>query len=76
MFSEPDAQHHQPHFHTKYQESHATFAIETLAILVGGLPAPQRRLVEAWATIHQDELMVNWALLISGRPPFKIEPLV
>ena len=76
FFNEADVQHHQPHFHAKYGEWRASFAIGTLAVLAGGLPPPQRRLVEAWATIHQAELMTNWELLNSGQPSFKIEPLV
>jgi len=33
------------------------------------------RLVEAWIEIHQDELMADWQLAVSGQQPFKIEPL-
>ncbi len=76
MFSERDIQHHRPHFHAKYQQWSAVFAIDTLAALAGELPAPQRRLVEAWATIHQHELVTNWELLKSGQPSFKIDPLM
>jgi len=39
------------------------------------LPLRQRRLVEAWAEIHQKELPADWEQLQAGRPPFKIEPL-
>lgn len=35
----------------------------------------QRRLVEAWAEIHRDESAHDWALLQSGQPLVKIEPL-
>ena len=76
MFSERDIQHHRPHFHAKYQRWSAVFAIDTLAVLAGELPAPQRRLVEASATIHQHELVTNWELLKSGQPSFKIDPLM
>ncbi len=31
--------------------------------------------VIAWIELHQDELMVNWALAIQGQPIFQIEPL-
>ena len=75
MFSERGIQHHRPHFHADYQEWSAVFAIDTLTVIAGELPAAQRRLVEAWATIHQTELMTNWELLHSGEPAFKIEPL-
>ena len=35
----------------------------------------KRKLVEAWIEIHQDELMADWELAISGEEIFKIEPL-
>ena len=60
MFPERDIQHHRPHFHARYQEWSATFAIDSVGVLAGELPTPQRRLVEAWAIIHQGELMTNW----------------
>ncbi len=76
MFNEGRSRHHLPHFHAEYQEWSATIAIETLTALAGQLPAPQRRLVEAWATIHRAELLTNWELLKSGQASFKINPLV
>jgi hypothetical protein len=33
------------------------------------------KLLSAWIEIHQDELMANWELAISGQQPYKIEPL-
>jgi hypothetical protein len=39
------------------------------------LPSRQQRLVEAWAEIHQTELLDDWQRLQAGRPPIKIEPL-
>lgn len=75
MYSERGARHRQPHFHAYFGEWTATIAIDSLANLGGALPAPQRRLVDAWAEIHRAELLENWTLLNSGRPGFKIEPL-
>jgi len=68
-------QHNRPHFHAYYQGQAAVFATDTLECLGGGLPISRRRLVEAWAEIHRDELHQDWALLQSGQPPVKIEPL-
>ena len=76
MFSEPAAPHHRPHFHAYYQDAAAVFAIDSLELLGGALPTPQRRLVEAWAEIHREELLADWALLQSGQAPVKIEPLI
>jgi hypothetical protein len=44
-------------------------------MIEGGIPAKQKRLVEAWAEIHQLELMNDWDLLQQGHSPNKIEPL-
>jgi hypothetical protein len=60
---------------TIYQDAVAIYAIETVELISGALPSRQRRLVEAWAELHREELMANWELLQRGRPPRKIEPL-
>jgi Domain of unknown function (DUF4160) len=75
MFPEVGAPHHRPHFHAAYQEFNAVFALDPVECVGGSLPRTQQRLVEAWAEIHHDELLHDWALLHSGRPPLKIEPL-
>lgn len=75
MFSEPASRHNRPHFHAYYQDQAAVFAIDEVELLAGSLPVRQRRLVEAWAEIHVDELVDDWQRLQSGRPPVKIDPL-
>jgi len=75
MFAEPSAPHHRPHFHAYYHEMAAVFAIDSIEVLGGDLPQRQLRLVEAWAEIHQTELLEDWRRLQNGQPPFKIAPL-
>ena len=75
MFAEPTAQHHRPHLHAYYQDAAAVFAVDSIEVIGGELPQRQRRLVEAWAEIHQAELLADWQRLQTGRPPFKIDPL-
>jgi hypothetical protein len=75
MFAEPSERHHTPHFHAYYQEHSAVFSISPVEIISGALPQRQQRLVEAWAEIHQDELLADWRLLEEGRRPAPIEPL-
>ena len=75
MFGELGGHHHLPHFHAQYQEYEAVFGILPLELLVGSLPQRQMRLVEAWAELHQEELLRDWDMLISGCPPKSIEPL-
>ncbi len=67
--------HHAAHFHAYYQDMVAVFSIETLDVLAGSLPLRQRRLVEAWAEIHREELVVNWQRLQSGSIRVPIKPL-
>ena len=75
MFAEPAGPHHRPHFHAYYQDDVGIFAIDPMELMAGSLPQRQRRFVEAWAEIHQAELLTAWAHLQTGRPPGKIEPL-
>ena len=75
MYAEPRAPHHRPHLHAYYQEDVGVYAIDTIELIAGRLPQRQQRLVEAWAELHQEELLVDWERLQSGQVPFKIDPL-
>ncbi len=75
MFAEGGGVHHRPHFHAFYQGRSGIVAIDTIEVLGGDLPQAQVRLVEAWAQIHHQELLVDWDRLQAGQPPFHIEPL-
>jgi hypothetical protein len=75
MFAEPVGPHHRPHFHAYYQDEVGIFAVDLIELMAGSLPPRQRRFVEAWAEIHQAELLAAWEQLQAGRPPSKIEPL-
>lgn len=68
-------QHNIPHIHVKYQEHEAVFSIPDGSILEGSLPNNKLKLVIAWMEIHQDELIADWELAISGNTVFQIEPL-
>jgi hypothetical protein len=68
-------EHGVPHFHAKYSESEAVFAIDPLGLLQGSLPGRAFGLVMEWAANHQAELMAAWMALQNGRSPAKIEPL-
>ena len=75
MFVEVGAPHHRPHFHAYYQDAAAVFSVDPIECIGGELPRTQRRLVEAWAEIHREELAQDWSRLQSGQLPIKIEPL-
>jgi hypothetical protein len=75
MFSEVGGPHHRAHFHAYYQEHVAVLSIEPVEVISGSLPRRQQRLVEAWAELHQPELIADWERLQEGHSPFPIEPL-
>ena len=75
MYAEPGSRHHSPHFHAYYQNEVVVYSIDTIELLGGSLPRRQRRLVEAWAELYQDELMANWNRWQAGQAPKKVDPL-
>lgn len=75
MFYKDNQQHHLPHLHAEFQGDVAVFAITDGSILDGGIPAPKRKLVEAWIEIHRDELLADWQLAVEGSTVFKIKGL-
>ncbi|MCL4858460.1 MAG: DUF4160 domain-containing protein [Caldilineaceae bacterium] len=75
MYPEGGMYHHRPHFHATYQGVTVSYSIEPIEPIRGQFSPRQRRLVEAWIELHQDELLENWRLLSSGYAPHKIDPL-
>ena len=75
MYMEAGGPHHVPHFHAYYQEHVAVFGLDPIEVIAGALPRRQTRLTEAWAELHQAELLEDWHRLQAGRPPLPIEPL-
>lgn len=75
MYMEAGGPHHLPHFHAYYQDEAAVFGIEPVDLIAGEFPRRQRRLVEAWAELHQAELLADWNRLQDGRPALPIAPL-
>jgi hypothetical protein len=67
--------HHLPHFHAYYQDEAAVFSLDPIELIAGSLSRRERRLVEAWAELHQEELIADWQRLQSGQAPLPIEPL-
>lgn len=75
MYAELNAPHHTPHFHAYYQDEVAVYGIDPVELIAGELPKRQHRLVEAWAELHQAELLVDWQQLQAGQRPLPIDPL-
>lgn len=75
MYVEMGAQHHIPRFHAYYQNDVAIYGIDPVELFSGSLPKRQQRLVEAWAELHQGDLLTDWKRLQAGKKPLPIEPL-
>jgi hypothetical protein len=67
--------HHQPHIHVQYGDEEAVISIPEGDLMEGSLRRAKLKLVQAWIEIHQDELMSDWELAVSGQQIFKIDPL-
>jgi len=75
MYVEAGGQHHRPHFHAYYGNEVAIYALSPVELIAGLLPRRQQRLVEAWAELHEGELLADWQLHQSGQVPLPIAPL-
>jgi hypothetical protein len=51
------------------------FRINPVELIAGDITRTQRRLVEAWAELHQRELRDDWDRLQAGHPAVPIAPL-
>ena len=75
MYMEINEPHQVPHFHVRYSEYRASYSIDPIAQLAGALPRRQQRLVEAWAELHQSELLDTWARIQAGKQANRIRGL-
>jgi hypothetical protein len=67
--------HNPPHFHAEYSGDLALIDIRNLSVFSGRLPPRVMGLVIEWATIHQEELSVDWERARSQKDLLKISPL-
>lgn len=75
MYFFNNRKHQKPLIHVKYQDHEAVIGIPEGDVLEDTLPKNKMKLVQAWIEIHQDELMADWELAVSGEQIFKIDPL-
>jgi hypothetical protein len=68
-------EHMPPHFHAKYAGNRASFSIQDLKIIEGGLPRRAVSLVLEWAFQRRDDLMANWERAQRTEALAHIEPL-
>jgi Domain of unknown function (DUF4160) len=75
MFFMDTDRHHLPHIHAEYQGDTAVYSIPDGKLLAGSIPSKKEKLVVAWIEIHQDDLLADWNLAVTGKALFKIKGL-
>lgn len=75
MFFRDIEKHHEPHIHADYQGRVAVYSIPDGTLLAGDLPPNKHKLVAAWIEIHQEELLADWNLAVTGKQLFPIRGL-
>ena len=77
MRSELGESHHWPHFHARYADYEAVYAVIDGEIekIAGSLPRRQHRRVMKWAQMNVAGIMNAWNRLQRGEQPDPIDPL-
>jgi hypothetical protein len=74
MYFNENTRHKLPHLHAEYAEHDAVFNLNG-ELLDGNLPIKQTKLIEAWISIHKEELYSLWHAMQAHNEFFKIDPL-
>ena len=59
LYKEIGGNHNQPHIHIKYNEYEMSMTLDG-KILNGNIPNKQKKILEAWRIVHEDELKAAW----------------
>ena len=74
IYRELNSQHSRPHVHARFAGDDMSISFDG-EILAGDLPKKQKKLVEAWVALHEDELNAAWTVLIENGEVIKIKGL-
>jgi len=74
MYWEDTDRHKSPHFHARYGEYEAVFALNG-KIIEGKFPHKQTAYIRKWVLLYENELVLNWSYAMTGKQTFKIKPL-
>ena len=74
MYREIGCHHNEPHIHIKYNEYEMSINIKG-KVLNGKIPKKQKKLVDAWITLHTEELKAAWYALNNDGEVIKIKGL-
>ena len=59
IYKELGGHHSEPHIHIKYNEYEMSMSLSG-NVIDGRLPNKQKKLVDAWVAIHEEELKAAW----------------
>ncbi len=68
------ADHSPPHFHAIYNDYDVSVNIAK-AKVSGRFPKDKKKLVEAWAVLHREELLNAWDVMMKEKRIIEIEAL-
>lgn len=74
MYYNDDEKHHLSHLHAAYGEYDGVFDFQG-NMIQGKIPVKQRKMIEVWINIHNEELQSLWILMKQYNQFFKIDPL-
>lgn len=74
MYHREGVRHYKEHIHIVYNQFNAVYSLNG-EIIEGNLPIKQRKMVEAWIAIHEDELKALWKEIKEFGNFFRIQPL-
>ena len=74
IYKELGGHHNEPHIHVKYNEYEMSITCDC-KFLSGNMPKKQRRLVEAWIEIHEEEIKAAWNVYNKDGEILKIKGL-
>lgn len=66
--------HNPPHIHAEYSGKEAMFNLDG-DLIEGFIPRKQKRMVQGWVVLHEDEIYENWKTLQADGSYKKIAPL-
>ncbi len=74
IYGEYGDKHKLPHFHARYNEYESVYDLQG-NLIEGNLPPKKSKMVEVWASIHEEELQAAWIAWNESNEVIKIEGL-
>ena len=74
MYFNENIRHNLPHIHAEYAEFDSIFDLKGNQ-LEGKMPNKQKKMIEVWISIHEEELIALWKSMQQYQEFFKINPL-